>query len=407
MPFHTSRNGDIAPCDAPPGKCPLGGSPHYETEEQAEAALEDRMSDSLFTPGDSIRQKSDPSKMKLSELSQAVKDTSDPEALDEGIKRGSNRTHKNMLKNENVSADQLKALRDQSESDEIRKAALNHKNFSPDNMNSDEFAQVALRQTRPGTNLSKGSMLEHDSVNDERLDAYVDLAKKNKRHVNIDAALKNPNNDLSNEAVLRHGSKDWTTSGAAVSSGRLSAEQIENLPEGTVYWGSVDRESNQEALDGYARWGAKQHSTGKDLGNGEYIATRVAQNKNTSPETLDELGNKGLASREVYANPNASEETRERLRKSNPAVARQARIMELEREHGDIRKQIVAESSTRRPYNGAPYSTTSVKLDKEKIEKFRLTPDEVRDIMDSRGYNAGSTYDPERGTFVGKVDSSG
>lgn len=72
-----------------------------------------------------------------------------------------------------------------------------------------------------------------------------------------------------------------------------------------------------------------------------------------------------------------------------------------------MKDQIVTDSRVSRPYSGAPYSTTVVKLDKEKIAKYNLSPEEVREVMGPRGYNAGSTYNAADGTFVGKVDSSG
>lgn len=398
MAIHTSRNGENVPCFAPPGECPLGG-PHYETMDQADSALAERMDDSLFAPGAAVAPKTDPSTMKLSELSQAVKDSNEPEVLDAGIERGSNRTHKNMLKNQNVSADQLKALREKSDSDEIRKGALHHKNFAVENMTSDEFAQVALNDERGGWSTGPKARITDNAVDDEKLAAYVAEAERRKRHPNVNQALANPNNKLSSETVYEHASKSWTTSGDAVRSGRLSSEQIENLPEGTVYWGDVDRSTDSKALDGYGSWAVKHQD--------DYVAGRVARNENTSTETLDRLGNDGLAAREVYANPNASDSVRSKIRESNPEVSRMARIMDLEREHGPMKDQIVTDSRVSRPYSGAPYSTTVVKLDKEKIEKYNLSPEEVREVMGSRGYNAGSTYNAADGTFVGKVDSSG
>lgn len=401
MAIHTSRNGENVPCFAPPGECPLGG-PHYETMDQADSALAERMDDSLFAPGAAVAPKTDPSTMKLSELSQAVKDSNEPEVLDAGIERGSNRTHKNMLKNQNVSADQLKALREKSDSDEIRKGALHHKNFAVENMTSDEFAQVALNDERGGWSTGPKARITDNAVDDEKFEAYVAEAERRKRNPKINQALANPDNKLTSETVYRHASKSWTTSGDAIRSGRLSPEQIESLPENAVYWGDVDRSSDPKALEGYGNWAVKN---GGD--KGEYIAGRVARNKNTSTETLDQMGNAGMGGREVYANENTSPEVRNKIRTTNPEVGRVARIMDLEREHGSMKAQIVTESNVSRPYSGAPYSTTVVKLDKEKIAKYNLSPEEVREVMGSRGYNAGSTYNAADGTFVGKVDSSG
>lgn len=395
MSFHTSRKGENVKCEAPPGRCPLGGD-HYETKEEADSALESRMSDSMFTPGDSARVKVDPAGMRLSELNQAVKNTEDSEVISEGIARGSERTHKNMVKNSSLTSDQLKELRDTSDSDEVRKSSLNHQNFSPANMTPDEFADVAARRQNGASKL-----LADDSVDDAKLEAYMNHPRV-RNTSSINAALENPNNKLSHDKVLEHGSESWTSSGSAISSGRLSSSDIANLPERSVYWGSVSRERNPESLDGYASWATREKNESREM-----IGRYVAQNENTRTESLDKLGKAGVAAPEVYSNPKTSDSVRKELRESNPNVARKARLMDLEREHGDLKKQIVTESNTTRPYSGATYSTTHVQLDKKRIDELELSRDEVNDLMGARGYNAGSSYDPATGKFVGKIDSSG
>lgn len=40
--YHMSKKGEAAPCDASPGKCPLGGD-HYDSLESAEAGIESRL----------------------------------------------------------------------------------------------------------------------------------------------------------------------------------------------------------------------------------------------------------------------------------------------------------------------------------------------------------------------------
>lgn len=405
MSVHTSRNGQIVECHAPPGKCPLGGD-HYDSVTEAEAALEEKMSDSMFSPGDSAREKVDPSKMKMSELNQAVKDTTDSAILDEGVSRGSNRTHKNLLKNDAVTSEQLKELRDKSEDSEVRKLALHHKNYAASNMTVDEFAEVATKQN-VGYGGIKKSVLDDDSVDDERLEAYVNYSQKMRGSARVDAALSNPNNKLSDQTVAKYAARGWGETQAASSAGRLNADQVESLPDNSIYWGNVDRESSPEALEGYTRWSVREHKPGAYWDKGEQIAHRVAANPNTSAESLEKLGNAGLASRDVYAHPNTSENVKKRLRENDPEVARTARIMDLEKKHGNLREQLVVSSNVSRPYNGAPYSTTTIKLDKDKVKEYNLSREEVNDILGARGYNVRAGYNPESGTFVGEVDSSG
>lgn len=401
MSFHTSKRGEIVQCDADPGKCPLGGQ-HYETEADAEQALESRMSDSMFAPGDSIRSKTDPSKMKLSELNQAVKDTEDSAILDEGIVRGSTRTHKNMLKNANLTGDQVIRINAMSEDAEVQKNALYHKSFPVGEMSDEEFAKAARKEysetRRPPHHL------ESNDLNDDQLDAYVEASSgRFSGQADVTSALRNPNNNLSEQKVIEHGSRGWVNMNAALASGKYPASEIKNADDNAIYWGNVDRETNSENLKGYGEWVEAK----RDNHNSEYIGQRIARNPNAPKETMDSFGKKGIAPVEVYSNPNTSESVRKELRESNPEVARKARLMDLEREHGDIRKQIVTKSETTRPYSGAPYSTTNVQLDKKRVEELNLSREEVNDLMGSRGYNAGSSYDPVTGRFTGQVDSSG
>lgn len=405
MRYHTTKKGEIAPCDAPPGRCPLN-SDHYDSVAEAEKGLESKMSDSLFAPGDSARADVDPSTMKLSELNQAVKNTTDEAVINEGIARGSNRTHKNLVRNESLTAEQLKTLRDKSEDPDVRKAALRHKNFAPANMTNDEFAEIAYRQNSGYG--SRSNVLKDDSVDDAKLAAYKAYSETHGRVASTSDALANPNNKLSSDTVAAEAAKGWSEAGAAISSGRMSPSQIEALPDHSVYWGNVDREKDPQNLEGYTRWSLKDRDDDPIYREkGSYIAGRVAANPNTSSSSLDKLAAAGKAPEEVYSNPNTSASTREKLKGTYPEVARKAHIMDLEREHGNLRDQIVSESSTSRPYSGAPYSTTRIAVDKEKVKEYGLSSDEVRDVLGARGYNVRSQYDAEKGLFVGEIDSSG
>lgn len=47
MSYHMNSRGEAAPCHAEPGNCPLGGD-HYESKEEAQAGIEERMSEHSF-----------------------------------------------------------------------------------------------------------------------------------------------------------------------------------------------------------------------------------------------------------------------------------------------------------------------------------------------------------------------
>lgn len=58
MSYHMNAKGEAAPCHAEPGNCPLGGD-HYDNREEAQAGIEERMSDHSFadlakSPTDSL-----------------------------------------------------------------------------------------------------------------------------------------------------------------------------------------------------------------------------------------------------------------------------------------------------------------------------------------------------------------
>lgn len=47
MSYHMNSKGEAAPCHAEPGNCPLGGD-HYDSKDEAQAGIEERMSDHSF-----------------------------------------------------------------------------------------------------------------------------------------------------------------------------------------------------------------------------------------------------------------------------------------------------------------------------------------------------------------------
>lgn len=396
MAYHISSRGEAAPCKAEPGNCPLGGnSEHYDTPEAANAAQEQRMADQVFAPVE-------PKKMKLSELNKQVKETDNAEVLNEGIERGSNRTFKNMLKNENLTAEQVIAINAKSEDEEVKRNALYHKSFPVSEMSDDEFARAA-RKEHSETRRTPHH-LESNDLTDGQLDSYV--ARSSSRfsgRANITTALSNPDNKLSQHKIVEYGRRDRVNMDAALKSGKYPASEIKNADDNAVYWGNVDKETNPDNLKGYGEWVESKEKSDQS----EYIGHRIARNPNAPTETMDSFGKKGIAPVDVYSNPNTSESTRAELKKNYPEVARSARIADLDRETGGIRKTITVSENTSRPYSGAPYSSTTVQLDKESIQKHNLSDSEVLDIMGSKGYNAGSSYDPKTGVFRGSVDSSG
>lgn len=396
MAYHISSRGEAAPCEAAPGNCPLGGdSEHYDTPEAANAAQEQKMSGQVFTRIKSKR-------MKLSELNKQVKDTDDVAVLNEGVERGSARTHKNMLKNANLTEDHVVAIRNKSEDAEVQRNALYHKSYPVREMSDEDFAKAARKEyseTRQAPH-----HLESNALTNGQLDAYVARSTSQfSGPANISDALSNPYNRLSQHKVIEHGSRSWVNMNAALKSGKYPASEIKNADDNAIYWGNVDKESNPDNLKGYGEW---VEAKGKS-DNSEYIAHRIARNPNAPKETLDSFGKKGIAPVDVYAHPNTSDSVRQDLKSQYPEVARSARISDLDRETGGIRKAITVSESTNRPYSGAPYSSTTVQLDTENIKKHNLSESEVLDIMGSKGYNAGSSYDPKTGVFRGSVDSSG
>lgn len=49
MSYHINGRGESNICDAPPGKCPLGGQ-HFDSREEADSAFENQNDEQLFAP---------------------------------------------------------------------------------------------------------------------------------------------------------------------------------------------------------------------------------------------------------------------------------------------------------------------------------------------------------------------
>ena len=383
--FHFNpKTGRTGKCDATVKPCRFGQSQeqHGNSPVEARANYERSMESELL-----------PSTAPLGarELNKLAKETDSPEILDQAVAHSSLRVRTSVLSNPHVTAEQLRKLADESEDRSLTRGALKHRNFAASAMTTEQFVEAARWDPKIG---------EREGVRDEQLAA---LDERTRFQVEQEA-LRNPKSDLSDEYVNEAAKKSWGNMQFVAEAGRLRRETIATAPAHAIYWGSVDRCSKEEELRGYSDW--TQNNSGEY--NAATINERLAKNPHTPPDVLDRLSREENCAAAVVAHPNTSPETRERLLANSPAAQRAHKLKKAsDSVGGDLQKHLRVDSRVSRPYNGAPYTTTTLKFDTEKVKALGLDREDMMEVAGARGYNVRAHYNEETGEFIGEIDSSG
>lgn len=394
--YHINKSGEPKPCQAS-YKCPFGSAEdHHDTPEAARDAYEKEMTAELVPEGASKKD------IGLRDLTKLARVSSDKEVLSDAVDRGSDRTYRALAENRNMTPDLLSKAADKSSSSDTRKKLVAHRNFPVAKMTGEDAAGLY----DPHLTWENGRLEDSDDLNDEHVTAIRDKYPT----TNLGRAVRNPNNKISNDLAVSITSTNNGV-GDLMRGNRIDSDYIGNIPAKEVYWGDIYRETNSDYLDGFAT-SSINGSGSEDVierDRAQYNATHVAKNEHTTPETLHRLAENKLALREVYDNENTTDETRELTIKSDPQLARKARLDSLDKTiPGGLRAAITSDDSVAYPSGlNRGYSVREVKFDTKKMEEYGVDKDDIYVLMDAhRSYNAGAHFDSETGVFRGGVDST-
>jgi hypothetical protein len=391
--YHTNGEGNVGPCKATTARgCPFGGPEvHYSSPEAARSAYEERMDTSILPQGS----------LKLAELNAAAKTSTDPAVIEQVIARGSERTLRNFAKNPGATGEQLARAAERGD-DETAFTLANHPAFPIAAMKPTHFARL-LSDDRLSIYDRKGKRLLADpEVTDDHYRAVASIQGRDtggRRDTNgMKRMMLQSSNKLSPELIAAQALSNTHLLGGALRGGRFPVGKLKHAP--AIYWGDIDH-SAPKYLPGFATWAAQAPTED----NRQYIASYLLRNPQVQEDTLEILGNAGMALDEVYAHSAATPELRARLEKRWPQeLARTVKLTRLSQELGDL-KQALTVSSGGGKVGRAAYST-EVQLDTALVKKHGLTREDIFQLFNARGYNMGVSYNEETGIFRGGVDSS-
>ena len=400
--FHINpKTGEPGICHAQKN-CPFGGEDaHFASKNEARAAYEKQMASRDY---EVLKDGAD--SLSLAQLNKLARATQSSAIVEEIIARGSERSLRNLAKNENVAPEALlrarqKARQMGTEADSTKSAAhalLMNPKYPASAMSVDEFERV-WNDLGPYWSQRGSELIESGRIDDEIYDRIFSANTRDRGRI-----LSSPNG-LSQEKVIEivEGASDGSPLAHAVRGGKypvneralhFSKQQISAL----VAFGSNIDFSQTPNLAQRVR----------DLNYSE-AAARLVHNPTLSDQSVatlaEVLDGKDLA--HAYNHPNASAKTKDLIEGMGPWGASAAKLDRLSRTHPDLRAEIVSSDSTNHPFGRSRgISDITVQLDTEKVKSLGLDRNDIMLLMNSWAFNGGSGYDEATGIFKGTIDST-
>lgn len=268
--FHINNKGEVRPCDVKVRDCGFG-EVHYNTQEAAQRAYEQKMNPRTFST----------TKKDRVDRSTTINETGsmDDIKIVENFNKESEKERALLSENPNATETQLVEAYRTAKSLSVYRALAAHDNFPIEQMSPHVFGAVITDEKTAVEKVNQ--MAESNTVWDEHFKSVW-------RRPVIEAKIKmlsNRDNQLSTELILEEGSKNPRSLRAACDSGRFPADKIKDQPAFNIRQKNIFETTNSEYLQGYAEWCAKN-----EYGYGATAKSSlqtVAENKNTNPETLD------------------------------------------------------------------------------------------------------------------------
>lgn len=403
--FHINGKGEVLPCVASVRDCDFGDQEdHYTTKIEARKAYESQMAQNVIP--DSENKANTP----LRELNALAKITNDPEVIEEAIERGSDRTLRNLARNDNFyDAERLVRAYDNATTDETKAALVKNINFPVSKMSGEEY--LAKASSAKTIRQISREMSRSNEVND----THAKTLEGGKAFMLELAILRNKDNQLTTDGVANLAHNSMFHLEAAIESGRYPANNIKELPREFINHGFVSKVKDPKYIKGFTDW-AVVNTENKDSDiTVSSTFNAIANNPNTGARELDTVsrfqsddisGRSALLA--IYHHPNTDAETRDYVFSKNvPEINRTAKLEKLDKViPGGVYNEVFVSEKTNKTSFGN-IKQTVIQLDKDKVNRLRLDDQEVVTLMGRNNWNGGARYDSETGVFVGEVDTTG
>lgn len=379
--FHIGSKG-AAPCNAQPGKCPLGGD-HFDSEREAEKAYESQMEEQGHS--DQVISK----KMSLSELAQAAKTTDDPKMIDKILESNGKRATGNLVNNPNLSREQVDKLLEQRP--DLEKRLKDHPNLHFSKWDRERFNGYGQSSKLP------------DNLTEEELDVIKDrcggrLPFSAQRQINEST---NVSSEYRTNHLIEQGSYQ-----PVLNALRNNAEFDQHKVVKT--FGRVDLAwVSREVTDRNAALEISDYNT-EDTSETS-MRNYIAGNDKLDSDTLNAIYERhqeeydtNKAGMLLYRNPNTPDKVKARLRENNESAKSYGKIEDLA-ESGKLREVFSTGGQSPRAFGS---QRETYRFDPQKIKEAGLGPRDVDTYI--RSYNGnylfGASYNPETGIYTGYID---
>lgn len=394
MKYHISpKTGFPNICRATDRPCPIGGQDeHYSTKDEARQAFEKKNTNELGATASIKKERKQT--LKTSELNSLAKETSDRGEIKQILEFGSERTLKNLGQNPNIDSESLVKGYKAAKTEDARLGITLNKNFPVKEMTGREF--VHRMKSYKSTSELKDFVTSPELTN-EHYNSVIESVSYS-TGINLKHAMLSTPNNISKDLLVEEAESSPHLLNAAIQGGTYPVGRIPSLDKTAIYWGNISR-AKSDYLKAYADWALRN--------NDEKIAIDVAKNPEADDKSLRKLAEKGFALEEVYKNPKARETTRQIALAKAPGLQSIAKIEKLNTKLGkNVRDdiQIKTDVTTHGRYN--THNTVTVELDKDKVKKYDLNDEDIRNIFEAKNYNAGFSYDKDSGVVTMSNDSS-
>jgi len=399
--YHVNDKGEPGICNAV-HKCRFNASEeeHYDTAQEARAGYEKKMVEEIVPEG-----VKNAGKLSASKLNKVAKFTDDQTILLDAAQRGSSRVRASVVSNHNTGPEALRELyKTSTPNSEESKSILKHKNYPVEDLTKHQILPV-MRQYFAGAE-ERVRIAGDDSIDDEKASVIQKLSAREIK--TLSALAFNMNNKLSDEKRDEVINSEPYLITEAINKGYYGTDSLKKLNDNELQaqvYTRFPHLSNKKVIDGYVD---EMIQRSPELPNSNW--DKVVQNKNLPSKTIEKIVRSGAAGNSVeqfYYHKNTNEKIKQELEGAFPRVAS---IGKMQRATGTTsvaelkselkQKEVVSNKL------GTSYYAEQVQLDKQKIDKHGFTKSDVEALFGG-GYNAGATYNPETGVFVGKIDSSG